>query len=94
MRKLVFCICENKGADQLHQSFWLRYVDSTNLILPKSKISSLCNRFSVTVQPVFRWTVGNPEDRSSHDKAHMISAFNSFRTQESEMDALKDLCQV
>ena len=47
MRKPVFCICENKNADQLRdnrdadQHFCFRYTDSTNPLLPKSEISSL-----------------------------------------------------
>ena len=47
MRKHAFCICENKGADQLrgnhaaNQHLCLCYKDSTCTLLPKSKISSL-----------------------------------------------------
>ena len=47
MRKPTFCICENKGADQLggyreaDQRLCFRYKDSTNLLLSKSKIFSL-----------------------------------------------------
>ena len=47
MRKLTFCICENKDADQLRgnreadQRLCFRYTDSTIPLLPKSKISSL-----------------------------------------------------
>ena len=46
MRKLAFCICENKGADQLHsnraadQCLCSRYIDSTTPLLPKSEISA------------------------------------------------------
>ena len=46
MRKPAFCICENKGTDQLHdnhasdQLLYFRYIDSTILILSKSKMSS------------------------------------------------------
>ena len=46
MRNLDFCLCENKGADQLcsnceaDQRLCFRYTDST--ILLKSKISSFC----------------------------------------------------
>ena len=56
MRKLAFCIWENKDADQLRgnrkadQHLCFRYTDSTIPLLTKSEISSLfpC---SVTVQP-------------------------------------------
>ena len=47
MRKPVFCICENKDADQLRgnreadQRLCFRYIDSTILLLPKYEISSL-----------------------------------------------------
>ena len=44
MRKLAFCIIENKGADQLcgnrtaDQYLRFRYIDSTIPLLPKSEI--------------------------------------------------------
>ena len=47
MRKPTFCICENKGADQLggnpeaDQRLYFRYKDSTIPLLSKSEISSL-----------------------------------------------------
>ena len=47
MKKLAFCICENKDADQLHgnreadQHLCFRYTDSTIPLLPIYKISSL-----------------------------------------------------
>ena len=49
MRKPVFCICENKDADQLRgnrnreadQRLCFRYTDSTIPLLPKYKIPSL-----------------------------------------------------
>ena len=47
MRKPAFCICENKGADQLRgnreadQRLCFRYIDSTIPLLSKSEISSL-----------------------------------------------------
>ena len=47
VRKPVFCICENKDADQ---RLCFRYIDSTIPLLPKYKISSLYPS-SVTVQP-------------------------------------------
>ena len=56
VRKPAFCICENKDADQLRgnreadQRLCFRYTDSTILLLPKSKISSL-QPSSVAVQP-------------------------------------------
>ena len=56
MRKLAFCICENKDADQLRgnreadQRLCFRYTDSKILLLSKSEISSL-KASSVAVQP-------------------------------------------
>ena len=47
MRKPVFCICENKDADQLRgnheadQRLCFRYMDTTIPLLPKSEISGL-----------------------------------------------------
>ena len=56
MRKLAFCICENKDADQLrgnreaNQRLSFRYTDSKFPPLPESEISSL-QPSSVVVQP-------------------------------------------
>ena len=56
MRKLAFCICENKDADQLRgsreadQRLCFRYIDSTIPLLSKYEISSLYTS-SVAVQP-------------------------------------------
>ena len=55
MRKPAFCMCENKGADQLRdnpaaavtgnraadQCLYFRYIDCTIPLLPKSETSSL-----------------------------------------------------
>ena len=47
MRKRDYCLCENKGADQLHsnceadQRLCFRYMDSSIPLLSKSKISCL-----------------------------------------------------
>ena len=77
MRKLAFCICVNKDADQLRgnreadQRLCFRYVDSTILILYKSEIYLLVIFCGCTAR--FVWDpVGNPEDRFSHNEAHMV----------------------
>ena len=55
MRKQTNCICENKGADQLRsnckadQRLCFRYMDSTIPLLSKSKISSICSLWPVSV---------------------------------------------
>ena len=47
MRKPAFCICDNKGADQLHgirtadQRLCFCYIESTIPLLPRSELSSL-----------------------------------------------------
>ena len=47
MRKLAFCICENKDADQLlgnreaNQCLYFHYLDSTIPLLSNSEISNL-----------------------------------------------------
>ena len=72
MRKPIFCICENKGAEELRsncvalQRFYFRYIDSTIPLLPKSEISSLYPS-SVTVQLVFC----PPKDRFCRYAAHV-----------------------
>ena len=41
MRNPAFCICDNKGADQLHgQRLYLRYIDKTIPLTPKYEVSS------------------------------------------------------
>ena len=56
MQKPAFCICENKGADQLggnpaaEQLLCFHNIACTVPLLPKLEISSL-SRSSVTVQP-------------------------------------------
>ena len=53
MRKPAFCICENKGTDQLFgnraadQFLCFGYIDSTTPPFPKSEISSLSPSFVV-----------------------------------------------
>ena len=80
MRKPAFCICENKDADQLcgnreaDQRLCFRYIDRTIPPLPKSEFSSL-QPSAVTAQPsLFDVSdlVGNPEDRFSHNEAHLV----------------------
>ena len=73
MREPAFCICENKDSDQLRgadQRLCFRYSDSTIPLLPKYDFSSLQSS-SVVVQPGLSGLVGNPEDRFSHNEAHL-----------------------
>ena len=61
MRKLDFCLCENKGADQLRSSckadqrLYFRYLDSRIPFLPKAEFSSFYLS-SVAVQACLRPT--------------------------------------
>ena len=76
MRKPFFCTCENKDADQLcgyreaDQRLCFHYRDSTIPLLPKCKISSLYPS-PVTTARFVSDLVGNPEDRFSHNEAHI-----------------------
>ena len=72
MRKPAFCICENKDADQLRgnreadQRLCFRYTDSTIPLLPWH-LAIFCDCTARFVSDL----VGNPEDRFSHNEAHI-----------------------
>ena len=74
IRKSAFCLCENKGADQLcvkpaaDQRLCFLYILSAVPLLPKSKISRLYP-FSVVVQPGLCWTWSG---RFSGHAAHFV----------------------
>ena len=77
MRKPAFCICENKDTDQLRanreadQRLCFRYIDSTIPLLSYIRnFKSLAILYSCTAWFVSD-LVGNPEDRFSHNEAHM-----------------------
>ena len=84
MRKPAFCICENKDADQLRgnceadQRLCFRYTDSTIPLLPKSKISSPLAIFCNCTARFVSDLVGNPEDRFSHNEAHICYLTGSW----------------
>ena len=73
MRKPDFCICENKGTDQLcgnrttDQRLCFRYTDSTIPLLFKP-LAIFCDCCTVRFVSDL---VGNPEDRFSQNEAHM-----------------------
>ena len=76
VRKLAFCICENKDADQLRgnreadQRLCFRYtVQSLYFLNPKLQASS---HLLYLYSPVCVGPVGNPEDRFSHNEAHFF----------------------
>ena len=73
MRKLAFCICENKDADQIRgkckadQRLCFPYTESTIPLLPVEPLAIL---YGCTAW--FVWDlVGNPKDQFSHNEAHM-----------------------
>ena len=78
MRKPAFCICEKqrrrsaRGNHEADQHFCFRYTHSTIPLLRKIRnfkpltIFCGCTAWFVSDQ------VGNPEDRFSHDEAHII----------------------
>ena len=76
MRKMAFCICENKVSDQLRsnctadQHLCFRYTDSTIPLLPLQNFKPLAIFCGCTAQFVSD-LVGNPEDRFSHNEAQI-----------------------
>ena len=77
MRKSAFCICKNKGADQLHgnraadQRPCFPYMGIKTLLLSKSKISRLSS-ISIFCSCTAKFAldlVGNLKNRFSHDTA-------------------------
>ena len=78
MRNPAFCLCENKDADQLRgnreadQRLCFRYTDSTNPLLSKSEIFKPLAIFCDCTVKFVSDLVGNPEDRFSHNKAHIF----------------------
>ena len=62
MKKPVFCICENKDADQ---RLCFQFTDST-VSLHSKPLAILCGHAVRFVLDL----VGNPEDRLSHNEAH------------------------
>ena len=90
MRKLFFCICENKDADQLRsnctadQRLCFRYTDSTIPLLPKSESSSRKLPF-VIVQPVLCWT-WSETPKTGFLKTRIISCTTADAIVEMERD--------
>ena len=95
VRKPTFCICENTDADQLRgnreadQRLCFRYLDSTILLLPKSKISNIypspvavqpgfCQNWSESTLLVFSRRGSYAKDRLAALPRRLISAF-AFR---------------
>ena len=77
MRKPVFGICENKDADQLRgnreadQRLCFRYTDSIIPLLPKSENFKSLTIFCDSTARLVSDLVGTPEDRFSHNEAHI-----------------------
>ena len=77
MRKLAFCKCENKDADQLRgyreadQHLCFRYTDSKIPPLPKSENFKFLAIFSHCAALFLSDLVRNPEDGFSHNEAQI-----------------------
>ena len=77
MRKPDFCLCENKGADQLRsnceadQRLCFHYVDSTISLLLKTENFNLLDFFWNCTGRFVSDLVGNPEDRFSRVAAQI-----------------------
>ena len=75
-RKPDFCLCENKGADQLRsnceadQRLCFRYTDSTLSLLIKSEISSF---YAASGTVHVGLCHGNPEDQFSRVAAQFVN---------------------
>ena len=90
MRKPAFCICKNKDTDQLRgnreadQRLCFRYTDSTIPILPKSEIQNF-NALTI-LYGCTAWFVSDlvkkPENRVSHNEAHLNVSFSGFGKRE------------
>ena len=77
VRKPAFIIYENKDADQIcgnreaDQRLCFRFTDSTIPLLPKSENFKPLTIFCDCTARFVLDQVGNPEDRFSHNEAHM-----------------------
>ena len=78
MTKLDFCLCENKGADQLRRNceadlhLCFHYSDSTNsLLLLKIRNFKLLTFSGDCTGQFVSDLVGNPDDRFSHSAAYI-----------------------
>ena len=86
MRKPAFCMCENKDADQLRsncaadQRLCFRCTDSTIPFLSKSEILKPLALFCGSTAWFMSDLVGNPEDRFSHNEAHVMSSVGNAET--------------
>ena len=78
VRKPAFCICVKNDADQLHvnreadQRLCFCYINSTIPLLSKSEIFKPLAIFCGCAARFESDQVGNPEDRFSHNEAHII----------------------
>ena len=82
MRKPAFCICENKDADQLRSncaadqrlfSPYGKYNPSSTEVRNFKPLAIFCDCTARFVLDLVR----NPEDRFSHNEAHLITADNA-----------------
>ena len=82
MRKLALRICENKDADQLRGN---READQC-LCFPDFKpLAIFCDRTAQFVSGL----VGNPEDRFSHNEAHILKAIEIAEKKQNNKTSLQ-----
>ena len=96
VRKPDFCLCENKGADQLRsnceadQRLCFRYTDSTISLLLKSQISSffLCQAWSETPKTGFltSWLKLSRQHVSCHDAISITAITKKRMTEEKKLN--------
>ena len=80
VRKPAFCICENKKADSLHSNcaadqrlcFRYRYYNPPTSVIQFFKPLAI---FCCCTARFVSDLVGNPEDRFSHNQAHIYSKY-------------------
>ena len=83
MGNLVFCVCENKGADQLRsnctadQRLCFRYTDSTMPLITLVRYFKLLAFFCDCIGYLMSDLVVNPEYRLSRGAVHII--FHLFK---------------
>ena len=87
MRKPAFSICKNKDADQLwgncaaDQHLCFPFIDSTIPLVPNYKFQVSNHLLALFVSDL----IGNPEDRFSHDRAHINHTSDNPNTELSYM---------
>ena len=84
MGKQTICIGENKDADQLRgnresdQRLCFRYLDSTMLLLSKTKIFPFSSHLLCLYSLICVGSVQKPHCRFSHEAAHLLVVIEPY----------------